>query len=306
MDILNKNLFVKKPTLVKMGEEACKGFCDAIGVEYLKGYENRVVEYVLTDATTDRAGDKILPEGVMWKDFYPENPVIMVSHDLQKLPVGKALKVWYDEKANNVKAYVLFLDERVDNSKVASTIFKYVKSGVLSGGSIGFRSLESIRPKTKKEKDELGLGEYGTLFKKISLHEFSVCAVPCNPNAGISREFINEETKEIEQFSEDEILIYKNLFVKKEESLQIENKEFDNLVKSVSNIHKQLADQSKMLEEMNFKLVDLQNKIDVLMDKPIFTEEEIEEISEDETKQAAFTAEDFNNIFNKIFNEGLK
>jgi hypothetical protein len=165
-------------------EDECRKMCAKVngkGIEYLSGYEARVVSYTITDETVDRYGDIVRAKGVRLAN-YVNNSVIQFAHDYEQPPVGVSLKTWYDKQANAVKSLGLFYDDRVDSTGRSDLIFRFVASGGMPGTSIGFMPMKTTRP-TDDERTELHMGEYGVIFDECDLMEFSVVPVPANPNA---------------------------------------------------------------------------------------------------------------------------
>lgn len=171
----------EKSALISMKADACKAACDAIGIEYLEGYESRVVRYVLSDETVDRDGDIMMQAGADLANFM-KNPVALLFHDSRTFPIGNFIKLWVDVSTRKLMGDILFADERVDTSGMADRAFRFAKSRIMRAGSIGFRGNEVKFP-TKEERVLLGMRDYGVIFSKWELMEFSLCPVPSNPNA---------------------------------------------------------------------------------------------------------------------------
>jgi len=172
----------RKPKRVEMTAAECKKLCAAVGLDYLEGYEGRVVEHVITDETVDRYGDIVRAKGVDITNF-KKNPTIQFAHDYKSPPVGKAIKVWLDKDEVNVKAWGLYFDQRVDETGRSGVVFNFISSGAMPACSIGFLPTEVHRPKNAEERDELGLGDGGLEYRRWELLEYSPCPVPANPNA---------------------------------------------------------------------------------------------------------------------------
>jgi len=175
-------VFAGKPNRVELTADECRKLCKKVGLDYVGGYETRVIEYTITDETADRYGDIVRAAGVDFKtNYFPNNPTVQYAHNYGMLPIGKTLKIWKEEKA--VKAWALFYDGAVDNTGFSETVFKFVSTNAMPAVSIGFLPLESKRPKNKEEREKTGLGEYGTEFTKVDLLEYSPCSIGANPNA---------------------------------------------------------------------------------------------------------------------------
>lgn len=170
-----------KSAQVTLKDTDCKTLCEGAGIEYLEGYEGRVIEYTLSDETVDRDGDIIIQTGIDLSNFV-KNPVVLPFHDARTFPVGNFIKLWVDVTSKSLKGWILFPDERVDPSGMCDRAFRFAKSRIMRAGSIGFRGREVKFP-TKEERGLLGMMDYGVIFSKCELMEFSLCPVPSNPNA---------------------------------------------------------------------------------------------------------------------------
>lgn len=178
----SKIFAAKKPSLVSMTADECRKLCDKIGVVYSPGYEQRVLQYVVTNETKDRYGDVVRANGGMYDD-YMKNPVMFFSHDYSTPPIGNTIKVWNDKAEKNVQAWGLFLDDAVDKSGLSDLIFRFAKSGFLKACSIGFIPLKAYQPKDDAEAEKLGLGKWGVEYQQWSMLEWSPCGIPANPTA---------------------------------------------------------------------------------------------------------------------------
>ncbi len=183
-DSKNKEMQTKiisaQAKLVKISAEECKALCKTVGLVYLEGYEQRVIEHVISDETADRCGDIMRAKGVDTTN-YMKNAVILFCHDRHDFPVGKSLKVW--TKGKEVRSWGLYFDERVDPSGRADLAFRFISNGGMPAVSVGFISTKVNRPVTFEERVKLGLGRWGTEILEWELLEYSSCPVPCNPNA---------------------------------------------------------------------------------------------------------------------------
>ena len=242
IDKKTKVFSAKKPSRVQITPERCKTLCERAGIEYLEGYENRVIEHVITDETVDRAGDIVRAKGVDWKN-YLKNPVILFAHDSYNFPVGNSIRIKYEDES--VKSWGLYFDERIDSSGRSDLVFRFVASGAMSGCSVGFIPMEIYDPSDPKERKRLGLGEYGIEIKKSELLEYSICSIPCNPNA-LQNSITSKDMQLIKQEKMLSEEIYKELEqllidgIKKNNiqfDIPEEEKEFDPIEKPYPNEH---------------------------------------------------------------------
>lgn len=132
---------------------------------------SRRVKFVISDATRDRVGDSLYPEGCDTKN-YVKNPVMLFAHDSSALPIAKCVEGPAVEGGQLVATFE-FLTEA--ENPFAELVFQQVQKGVLRAVSVGFL------PKAGKMvwNDEVG----GIDFVEWELLEVSVVPVPCNPNA---------------------------------------------------------------------------------------------------------------------------
>jgi hypothetical protein len=194
-----------KAMLVEMSADQCRAKCAAIGIEYLEGYEKRVIRYTLSDETVDRDGDIIIQDGCELENF-KLNPVGLLFHDGRDFPIGNFLDVYVEGK--ELKGDLLFVDERVDPTGRADRAFRFAKSRIMRAGSIGFRGKEVKFP-SQEERRILGMKDYGVIFTRWELLEFSPCSVPSNPHAladALRKGLLEPEDLEFIESPEDEVL----------------------------------------------------------------------------------------------------
>jgi len=152
-----------------------------MGTTYKAGDEKRVLDFVGSDETVDRAGDVIRVAGWQLGEFR-RNPVILLNHDYQGLPVGQALEVKQERHEGRpvLRFSVLFADAAT--YPLADTVFRLYQGGYMRATSVGFIPLEAEKL-SDEERESLGLKPYGNVFSKQSLLELSMVTVPANPNA---------------------------------------------------------------------------------------------------------------------------
>jgi len=130
-----------------------------------------------SDASTDRHGDRINPKGWNLENF-KKNPVILLNHAYDALPIGKAVNV--KRKADGLVFDIQF-SKAYD---VAKTAYALLKEGILNAWSVGFIPLEFGKSG----------GEY--TIDKMELLELSLVTVPANPNALTPRQMKSLQTLE--------------------------------------------------------------------------------------------------------------
>lgn len=141
-----------------------------------------VISWKYSDEKPDRMGDIIRADG--WElENYKRNSVILWGHAagmdaIADEPIGRSLDVRVEGKA--LYGDILFA---VDESERAARIYRLAKAGFISAGSVGFRPLKTEHIQDEAERTKLGLGRFGIIFLRQELLEFSLCAIPANPNA---------------------------------------------------------------------------------------------------------------------------
>lgn len=133
--------------------------------------DSRKIRFVFSDATVDRSGDSIDPNGWETASFMA-NPVALWAHDSYSPPIGRASNV--APVGSKLMGDIEFMS--ADISAFADSIYRMVKGGFVKAVSVGFVPLEW---KWVDSKDR----PFGIDFLKQELLEISVCPIPCNPNA---------------------------------------------------------------------------------------------------------------------------
>ncbi len=199
----------KVPSSVMIDIPTCQSLCKEAGIEYLEGYEGRVLEYTITNEAVDRYGDIVRCAGGDVTN-YKKNPVINFAHE-NSFPVGNTIKIWMDEQEKSWKAWGLFMDNRVDTSGRADLVYNMAKSGFMPACSIGFTpKAGGVNYPDKEHRAEYGMDKnYGVEFKAWELLEWSPCSVQANPDAlqncyksfnlNVAKEFKLIDPKYIEQ-----------------------------------------------------------------------------------------------------------
>lgn len=126
---------------------------------------DRETVVIASDATLDRAGDVLVPEGALL-DEYRANPVCLFAHDPTKI-IGTASVV---VKNGSLVAKITFAPPGI--STIADETCGLAKSGVLKGVSVGFESIASVP-----------IRGGGFRYESWKLLEISLVALPCNQSA---------------------------------------------------------------------------------------------------------------------------
>ena len=146
------------------------------------GTDDRILRFIGSDETVDRDSDTIIASG--WDlDEYRKNPVILLNHKRDCLPVAKAERVSFDPARKALVFDVRFPtpqelttegQEPSDHAQMVDTLYNLYKSGYMTSTSVGFEPVEYTR-KTD--------GSGGLLITKAKLFELSLVTIPANPNA---------------------------------------------------------------------------------------------------------------------------
>lgn len=152
--------------------------------KYFTGETKEINEEEKTDIglvstiTIDRDGDVLLPEGCDLTN-YKKNPVVQWAHEYRELPIGKAL--WVKTTDEGVLSKTKYA-----NTEFANDVWELKKGGFLNAYSVGFMPLETITDEREIEtiKTEKGInGDVRQIISKWELLEYSICPIPCNPDA---------------------------------------------------------------------------------------------------------------------------
>lgn len=142
------------------------------------------IRFCITTSGIDREGDTIAIDG--WElQHYQRNPVVLWGHDLSQPPIGRAAKLFRDGDA--LKADVEFVPADVPVWGLrAEGVRQLCASGFLFATSVGFRPIEWAEAEDKSRDNG---GWFPPIdFRRQELMEFSIVAIPCNPDALIEHE----------------------------------------------------------------------------------------------------------------------
>lgn len=119
---------------------------------------------IASSEVQDRQGEVVEVDGWDLKNF-KKNPVLLLFHDHHSLPVGKAQKIWIEEKG--AKKKLMFKPVFEEITERGKAIAELVRQGFIKTFSVGFSPLDSD----------------GNRFTKQELLEISLVNVPANPEA---------------------------------------------------------------------------------------------------------------------------
>src|SRR5947208_3343633 len=93
--------------------------------------------YVLSDATVDRYGDVIEPDG--WQlDWFRRNPIALFNHNANA-PIG----TWKDIRVQNEALVADFVPAERGTSQRVDKIVNLIVQDILKATSVGFRVIAS-------------------------------------------------------------------------------------------------------------------------------------------------------------------
>jgi HK97 family phage prohead protease len=131
------------------------------------------VEVIISTSAIARDGHILEPAGCDLTN-YRANPIVLWQHN-PDTPVGRAADLMVD--GDRIRARILFAPAGV--SPKADEVRGLVKTGIVSGVSVGFDVLDSEPLDPKKPYG-------GQRFTKWELLECSFCSVPADPGAAVT------------------------------------------------------------------------------------------------------------------------
>lgn len=191
-----------------------------------------LIECIGSEEIVDRDGDIIRIAGIDLSN-YKKNPTVFWSHNYYEPPIGRAVKVWKDDK--QLKFKIEFV--RGEDYPLAGTIYKMYKNGFLNSFSIGFRP----DPQFSKFQEKRG----GYDFEKVELIEISAVGVPSNVRAVLTDVKMQDAIKQ-KSFTQEEITSLEEFLKKVEKEQEPKDEEVD-VVKSLTI---KVEDLEKRIEQL--------------------------------------------------------
>lgn len=139
---------------------------------------------ILTDDTVDKEKDVVPPDSLDWDQFQKHGSPACFQHNYNIPPVGRGM--WFKRVGNTWKGRTQYFEKPEDhpNDKTwfPSSVWHLVKSGVLTGKSIG--GGVQWREPTKEDFEKNPHWEGAKrIAKKATVYEYSVCTIGMNNNA---------------------------------------------------------------------------------------------------------------------------
>lgn len=131
--------------------------------------------FIASTSTSDRYGDII--DQKSWNlEGYKKNPVILLNHRQDMLPIGRASSV-------QVVNGQLEIDVEFDmEDELGASVARKVEKGFLTAVSVGFQPKKAAM-RSELPKDHNAAGESGMYFEDAELLEVSVVTIPANSEA---------------------------------------------------------------------------------------------------------------------------
>jgi len=197
-------------------------------------------------------------------------------------------------------------DKRVDETGRSDLAFKFLTAGGLPAVSVGFMPTKVNRPKSKEEREKIGLGEYGVEFTGWELLEYSAVPVPANPNAlqnmiksgELNREECNQIIKE-KMVAPDNYEVFVNevlnaFYTEKEVEEEPEERELASWAKAHAQA---ILTASELLKQFNNTLQELKETLKPLADLKVDSPP-AKPASDDDN------AYEVGKVFEEVFSEG--
>ena len=223
------------------------------------------VSFVASSATPDRYGDIIDQKGWILAS-YKKNPVVLLNHDSNQLPIGKGNVYMRNDQ--------LTIDVEFDSEDPrAKEVERKAKKGFMNAVSVGFRPLES-KSRSELPTDHKYYGQRGMYYSKAELLEVSIVTIPANGEATmLEQKFYNamkeEILREVKSAIQDNLIVNKHILDVKEED--------DRYIVSFAKAEMEMEEDA-MKEEEEERAMDKEEEEDKEMDK----EEEDKEMDEEE------------------------
>tara|TARA_Y100000592_G_scaffold14033_1_gene19860 strand:+ start:5138 stop:5968 length:831 start_codon:yes stop_codon:yes gene_type:complete len=238
--------------------------------------------FVASTSSADRYGDIINQKG--WDlSKYRNNPIVLLNHDSNSLPIGRGVVEVKDEK--------LFIDVEFDmGDPKASEVARKTKEGYINAVSVGFQPLQA-KSRYDLPKDSPYYAERGTYYDKAELLEVSIVTIPANAEAVMAKEFNSlrdEIIREVRSVVRGELLAVPNVQLKHIISVREEDDKF--VVEFAKHRDESSYDDEELaMEEEEEKAATEEEKEDMAMeeeeDKSAYDDEEEKRKEDEEEKQ---------------------
>ena len=219
--------------------------------------EARTAEHIISTDSIDRSNDVIEQDG--WDlTEYQKNPIVLADHSYKvDSIIGRA-------KTITIKQHSMHAVTEFHDFGIGAKAFELVQAGMARAWSVGFRGLDghSIREgqklkckkckatysKLKGDREEDDIFVVGRHFTKQRLYEYSLVAIPANPDAVMSycKQFGIEPREAETLFAPADTRRLDQLEVAFKRSLEAQEIILDN----IHGVLKQLSDNSPVVEAL--------------------------------------------------------
>jgi HK97 family phage prohead protease len=169
--------------------------------------------------TMDRDKELILSSA--WQlDNYRKNPVVMLCHNYQSLPIGKCL--WIKSTDNGLKFKAKFA-----NTERGKEVYDLFQDGILSAFSVGFKPRPGGVTDNPSDVKYKGVKR---LFTDVELMEISCVPIPANQDALVDQSSFIKYVKEghiVTKGLKDELEAIIEIIEKSDDTLEIVAKSTD-------------------------------------------------------------------------------
>jgi len=138
----------------------------------MKALKNGDVEAYVSTEAVDRVGDVIRSKGWQIDNYKKTGAPVLFSHDYSQPPIGKAIEIEVQRKG------LWSVTRFHEKTQMSRDLAKLARDGDMKSWSVGFNPLDA----PEQRKDEKG-NFLGYIFNKSELLEYSLVAVPANPEA---------------------------------------------------------------------------------------------------------------------------
>lgn len=246
--------------------------------EDVKASDDSKITFVASSSNIDRYGDVINQKG--WSlDNYKKNPVVLLNHDSNQLPIGKGNVYLRNDQ--------LVIDVQFDTEDTrAKEVKRKAEKGYMNAVSVGFRPIESMA-RADLEKDHPHYGQRGMYYTKQELLEVSIVTIPANGEATMLKNMKMEMLEEIKSYIDSQLVVNKHILSVREE----DDKYIVEFAK-VNNESSMDDEEEKEMEEEEEKAMEEEEEKEMEEEE----EKEMEEEEEEKYNKDEDEEKDFKNI----------
>ena len=245
--------------------------------EDVKASDDNMITFVASSSNIDRYGDVINQKG--WDlNNYKKNPVVLLNHDSNQLPIGKGNVYVRDNK--------LTIDVQFDNEDArAKEVKRKAEKGYMNAVSVGFRPIESMA-RADLAKDHPHYGKRGMYYTKQELLEVSIVTIPANGEATMLKNMKMEMLEEIKSYIDSQLVVNKHILSVREED--------DKYIVEFAKVNNESSideEEELAMEEEEEKEMEEEEEKEMEEEEEKAMEEEEEKYNKDEDEE-----KDFKNI----------